>query len=239
MRKMLTLGIETTGEICSIAICEGSSLKAMLLSHTYRDLLVRLPHLTKIVLEAANCTLHDISLISVSVGPGSFMSTRIGVAYAKALAYSLNKPIIGVRTLECMAHLAPSSDGQTVVVLYPSRPTRLYEAYSATFMNRGGNLEMTEGESVIDVEAKIKGLANSKAPTIICSPFRDEWRKLLERIPHANLLFVAHIIPTAEGIARLAYNRWEREQRGDEILSLKPLYVLPSQAEERFGIRLN
>lgn len=236
---MLILSIETTGELCSLAVCEKSSLKAMLLTHTYRDLLVRLPELTQLTLKAANCELSDISLVAVSIGTGSFTSTRIGVAYAKAMAYSLNKPIVGVRTLECMAHLAGAQDGQRLIVLYPSRPTRPFEAYSAKFVKVSGELKTIEEECVVNVEALLSELTCCSERTVICGALRDEWKVLLSEVATSNsLIWVVHIFPTAWGIGQLAYRRWERQGCGDDVFQLKPLYVLPSQAEEKFGIRV-
>ncbi|MCS7252940.1 MAG: tRNA (adenosine(37)-N6)-threonylcarbamoyltransferase complex dimerization subunit type 1 TsaB [Armatimonadota bacterium] len=236
---MLILSIETTGEICSVAVCDNSSLKAMLLTWTHRDLLIRLPELTQSALKAANCQLKDISLVAVSIGPGSFTSTRIGVAYAKAMAYSLSKPITGIRTLECIAHLACVSDGRRLVVLYPSRPTRPLEAYSATFVRAHGELETLQSERIVDVEILLNELISSDVPTIICGALRDEWRRLLSNVVASrSFICAAHVLPTAEGIGQLARLRWEKEKHGDDIFQLKPLYVLPSQAEEKFGIRV-
>lgn len=237
--SVLILGIETTGELCSVAVCENSSPKASLLTHTYRDLLIRLPELTQLTLRAARCDLSDISLIAVSIGPGSFTSTRIGVAYAKAMAYSLGKPIVGIRTLECIAHLASALGRQRLVVLYPSRPTRPFEAYSATFVKMDDELKTLDEERVVNVEAILSELANCNVRTIVCGALRDEWKELVSKIAISNSSICAmHVIPTAHGIGELAYRRWERERHSDDLFQLKPLYVLPSQAEEKFGIRV-
>jgi tRNA threonylcarbamoyl adenosine modification protein YeaZ len=237
---MLVLALETTGELCSIAVSDGLSLKCMFLVRTYRDLLRRLPELTRSVLDFAHCSFSDISLIAVSIGPGSFTGTRIGIAYAKALAYSLRKPIIGIRTLECMAHMATVSEGQRVFVLYPSRPTRLMEAYFAMFAMHGGELTTLRSECVVDVGELAKEILNDDSPAVLCGAFSEAWHEVISQLSSAKrgLLNIVHVVPTACGVAQLAYRRWERSGRGDDIFQLKPLYVLPSQAEERFRIRV-
>ncbi|MFA4016090.1 MAG: hypothetical protein RUDDFDWM_001191 [Candidatus Fervidibacterota bacterium] len=237
---MFVLAFETTGELCSIAVSDGLSLKSMLLVRTYRDLLRRLPELTRSVLDVARCSFNDISFIAVSIGPGSFTSTRIGVAYAKALAYSLKKPIIGIRTLECMAHMATISEGHKVFVLYPSRPTRLMEAYFAMFVMREGELTTIQSECVVDVGELAKEIVSDDSPAVLCGAFSEAWNEILSHLSLAKrgFLNIVYVVPTAYGVAQLAYQRWRKLGRGDDIFQLKPLYVLPSQAEERFRIRI-
>jgi tRNA threonylcarbamoyl adenosine modification protein YeaZ len=46
----------------------------------------------------------DIALVACSVGPGSFTGVRVGVATAKGIALALEIPIVGVGSLEVMAH---------------------------------------------------------------------------------------------------------------------------------------
>lgn len=55
----------------------------------------------------------DIEKIMVVVGPGSFTGVRIGVTIAKVYAWSLNKEIIPISSLEAMA---ASTDGYDYVV---------------------------------------------------------------------------------------------------------------------------
>ncbi len=63
-------------------------------------------HLEKIdpivdrALEEANVSLEDIEAIAVTQGPGLIGSLLVGVCYAKALAFALEIPIIGVNHIE-------------------------------------------------------------------------------------------------------------------------------------------
>ena len=51
-------------------------------------------------LDEANITFHDIDLIGVTRGPGLVGALLVGISSAKAIAYALNKPIIGVNHIE-------------------------------------------------------------------------------------------------------------------------------------------
>ncbi|MBV9242334.1 MAG: tRNA (adenosine(37)-N6)-threonylcarbamoyltransferase complex transferase subunit TsaD [Acidobacteria bacterium] len=63
-------------------------------------------HLEKIepvvteALEKANVTLKDIDAIAVTQGPGLIGSLLVGVCYAKALAWGLDIPLVGVNHIE-------------------------------------------------------------------------------------------------------------------------------------------
>ena len=52
------------------------------------------------VLEAAGTTLADVRAVAVTAGPGLVGSLLVGLAYAKALAWSLDVPVVGVNHLE-------------------------------------------------------------------------------------------------------------------------------------------
>lgn len=51
-------------------------------------------------MEEANMTWDDVAAIAVTYGPGLVGALLVGVSYAKALAWALNKPLIGVHHIE-------------------------------------------------------------------------------------------------------------------------------------------
>ena len=113
------LGIETSCDDTAAAIIKVKDNKIRILSNiissqikihrkyggVFPELASR-AHLENIVpvvneaLDKAKTNLSKIDLLAVTTGPGLIGSLLVGVNFAKTLAYSLNKPIIGVNHIE-------------------------------------------------------------------------------------------------------------------------------------------
>lgn len=65
-----------------------------------REHLNKIEPIVKEALEKADVSLKDIDAIVVTQGPGLIGSLLVGVSYAKALAFALGKPFIGVNHIE-------------------------------------------------------------------------------------------------------------------------------------------
>jgi N6-L-threonylcarbamoyladenine synthase len=117
---MLVLGIESScDETAAAVVADGVGIRAnivasQVLTHEkYGGVVPELAsreHLRTIepvVGEAcrqAQVTLRDLDAIAVTEGPGLIGSLLVGLVYAKALAFSLHKPLVGVNHLEGHIH---------------------------------------------------------------------------------------------------------------------------------------
>lgn len=68
-------------------------------------------------------TIKDIDAISILNGPGSFTGLRVGMAAAKAISYSLKKPIIPVDTLRA---IIAESYTENACAMIDARRDRVY-----------------------------------------------------------------------------------------------------------------
>src|SRR3954463_6622257 len=114
--NMLVLGIESSCDETAAAIVrDGREMVSSVISsqiETHRRFGGVVPeiasreHLDKIapvVLEAftrVGVDQHEIDGIAVTAGPGLVGSLLVGVSYAKAMAFALDKPIVGVNHIE-------------------------------------------------------------------------------------------------------------------------------------------
>jgi N6-L-threonylcarbamoyladenine synthase len=113
---MLVLGIETSCDETAAAIVRdgrqivSSVIASQIATHTrFGGVVPELAsreHLDKIVpvveeaFARAETTKHEIDGLAVTVGPGLIGSLLVGVSYAKAMAFALDKPLVGVNHIE-------------------------------------------------------------------------------------------------------------------------------------------
>lgn len=127
-------------------------------------------HLTELALKKAGITLSEIDAIAVSINPGLIGSLIVGLAFAKALAWSLNRPLITVNHL--LSHIFanyidhPDLRPPFLALVVSGGHTELVSFHSNTeFEIVGKTLDDAAGET-FDKAAKLLGLGFPGGPII-------------------------------------------------------------------------
>jgi N6-L-threonylcarbamoyladenine synthase len=120
MKDILTLGIESSCDETSVSVVKnGREILSNIIDTQIpihekyggvvpeiasRNHIEAISGVTKQALEEAKITFEDIDIIACTCGPGLVGALLVGVSYAKALSYALNKPLIGTNHIE--GHIA-------------------------------------------------------------------------------------------------------------------------------------
>ena len=97
------VAMETSSSICGVSILYNSEILSIVEKDVSKKHAELLPGITKSALNKANKTLDDIDAIAISIGPGSFTGLRVGLGFAKGIAYSKTLPIIPVPSMLSLA----------------------------------------------------------------------------------------------------------------------------------------
>ena len=100
---MFVLAIDTSNTTLSVALVENNEILIEVVEATKNDHSKRLMPTIEALFKKVNRTPKELDLIAVAEGPGSYTGVRIGVTVAKTLAWTLNKPLVGVSSLEILA----------------------------------------------------------------------------------------------------------------------------------------
>ena len=181
---MLTLGIETSCDETACAVLKNgnrilsSIVSSSLFKHrpfggvvpeiASRHCLEQIDFVFKTALMKAKVSKKDLDLIAVTRGPGLVGSLLVGISFAKALAYELGIPFIGVNHLE--AHLSANFIGmgppadQFVGLLVSGGHTELTYHNGRTRI-LGSTVDDAVGEAY-DKVAKLLGLGYPGGPVM-------------------------------------------------------------------------
>lgn len=184
-KPLLTLGIETSCDETSAAVLRGDTelLGHVIFSQDIHRLyggvvpeLASRAHLRTVddvvdaALGEAGVQLPDLDLVAVTAGPGLIGALLVGVAWGKAMAWSLNRPVIGVHHME--AHLFatqlenPDAEPPFVALLVSGGHTLLLWVPAwGDYRLLGSTRDDAAGEA-FDKAAKLLGLPYPGGPAI-------------------------------------------------------------------------
>ena len=225
--KMTILAMDTATMVSSVAVATEERVLAELTAETrftHSETLV--PNIEE-VLRLADVQREDLSAVAVSLGPGSFTGLRIGLAAAKAIAYALSIPLVGVPTLEVLATAYPLQ-GAAVAPLIDAQKGN---AYFALYRFTESGLVCEKDVAVASPEEIIAAVREEEGIVALSGDFaRTMAAKGAELPENAMLAPITHIMPRAALVAVCAIGRLKKGE-GKSPMELEPIYVRRSEAE--------
>lgn len=224
---MKILALETSAKAVSAAVTEDGRVLAAGYQDTGLTHSRTLMPIVEHILKNAEIAPADIGAVAVAVGPGSFTGIRIGVAAAKGLAFSLDKPAVGVSTLAAMARNVSFAGGLVVCAM----DARRSQIYNALFEASGGVLTRLTPDRAIGLAELAEELQSDPRPkTVVGDGARLCAGALLAqgvscRLAPAHLLMQNAMSVALEAEALAAAGNLVTAQ------ALEPVYLRPPQAE--------
>ena len=135
-----------------------------------RNHVLAIDPLLEIALEKADCTLEDIDVIAVTYGAGLLGALLVGVSYAKALAYALDKPLVAIDHIKghvCADFLAyPELQFPFLCLLASGGHTEVLDVKSYSDMRVLGQTADDAAGEAFDKVARVIGLPYPGGPQI-------------------------------------------------------------------------
>lgn len=224
----LLLAIDTSGPTAGVALLDGQQVLAEHTWHARGNHTVHLLPAAQGLLRALGRAPAELAAVGVAIGPGGFTGLRVGIATAKALAWSLDLPCLGIGSLDALA--ATASWATRVLAVHDAGRGEWYWAGYANERGRHRRL----GPPQLGAPEAVLGALNRG--TFLVGDLSPQQRELIA-VRFGRLVELADprlpaMRPAALGL--LAAERLAAGER-DEPATLQPLYLRRPAAEERQG----
>ena len=213
------LHIETSTQVCSVAVSEDSHVIFQLEDHSGPNHAERLGSMVDEALSFTDNHAIPFDAVAVSCGPGSYTGLRIGVSMAKGICYGRNLKLIAVPTLELMC--VPVLLREMVeenALLCPMIDARRMEVYAGIY-DRALRPVREVRADIVDSETYKEFL--DERPVYF---FGNGAAKCMETINHPNAHLIEGIEPLAKWMQPLAERRLLNGQTED-VAYFEPFYL--------------
>ncbi|MBR1502726.1 MAG: tRNA (adenosine(37)-N6)-threonylcarbamoyltransferase complex dimerization subunit type 1 TsaB [Prevotella sp.] len=213
------LHIETSTDVCSVAVSEDSQVIFQQEDHSGPNHAERLGTMVDEALSFTDNHAIPFDAVAVSCGPGSYTGLRIGVSMAKGICYGRDLKLIAVPTLEllCVPVLLREL-AEDDALLCPMLDARRMEVYAGIY-DRGLKAVRKISADVVTAETYKEYL--DAHPVYF---FGNGAKKCIETINHPNAHLIEGVEPLAKWMQPLAEKRLINGQTED-VAYFVPYYL--------------
>jgi tRNA threonylcarbamoyladenosine biosynthesis protein TsaB len=159
---MKALAIDTSNLVMGVAVISDDKIVGEYTTNLKKNHSIRLMPAIQELLEEVEIAPQELDRIIVAKGPGSYTGVRIGVTVAKTLAWTLNKELVGVSSLEVLAQSGRYFNGY-VVPIFDARRTQVF---TGVYKSDGQFSLLQEDEQIILIKDLLDKLKSVSEPIL-------------------------------------------------------------------------
>jgi tRNA threonylcarbamoyladenosine biosynthesis protein TsaB len=227
----MLLAIDTSSAQIGLALYNGTSVPGEFFWHSGLHHTQELAPALAELLRRVDIKMSDVTALGVALGPGSFTSLRVGLAFVKGLVLARHIPVIGIPTLDVVAAAVPFPDP------YPADrlPGSGYRRRLAAVVQAGrGRLALgwykagesgwqADGPATVTTADELAEQIHQ--PVIVCGEMSgDERQRLARKFKNVTLISPAQCVRRPGILAELAWQRWQ-DGKIDPAAALAPIYL--------------
>lgn len=217
----MLLAIDTSTSQIGLALHNGAQVLAESLWLSKTRHTVELAPSVDEMLVHAGVKINQVLAIGVAIGPGSFTSLRVGLSFAKGLAFARNLPVIGINTLDIVATSQPFKTGIALYCSLPAGRGRLAIA-KYTSNNESGVAWQVAGSPYILTATELG--ESIQEPSLVCGDLTATERQILKNNQWIELASPAASVRRPAVLAELAIARWQMGA-WDDLTAIAPQYL--------------
>jgi len=228
---MKILAVDTSASVASVAIMEDEVLLGEYSINNKKTHSQKLLPMIDELLRSLELKIGDIDYFAASSGPGSFTGLRIGITTIKTLAYSVNKQVIAVPTLDALANNVSFSES----IICPIMDARNNQVYTALYTCEKGTVHNITEYMGIHI-SDVCNILNGKNKKVI---FLGDGVTIHKAYLKENLSIpcdfapASYILQRSASVAEVAMQMLV-ENRQQSCFDMVPFYLRKSQAERMF-----
>lgn len=221
--ETLILSIETSTVPFSVTVSKNDFVLSTIENSDRTKLASEITLMIERCCSQASISLHEISAIAISPGPGSYTGLRIGMSVAKGLCFALDIPLIFVSGLQSLALQAKKTYPDEVgkdALFCSALDARRNEVYMEVYDD---HLDQLVPSTSVVLPFHLNTLVPDHHKRLIC--LGDGGEKVIDQLGSYSYVFYP-ILSNSSWMAPLAFEQFKKGSF-ESIETSEPFYLKP------------